>query len=173
VSIPLTLFAQLLALSLLAVGGGVVLIPELHRLLVDQLHLLDDAAFTGSIALAQAAPGPNVLFVAVLGYRAAGLPGALASMLGVMLPSATLAFLAARWLRSHHERLSVRAFKVGMAPLVIALMCATGYTLVIETPGTVHVLLALAAALLVWLTRTHLLVLIAGGALVGALGFLE
>ena len=65
----------------------------------------------------------------------------------------------------------VRAFKAGMAPIVIALMFATGWILAAGTPGWGHVLLTIASALLVWQTRLHLLVLIATGALLGALGW--
>ena len=171
-SVVLMLFLHFLGLSLLAIGGGIVLLPEIHRLLVDELGLLTDGSFTDAVAIAQAAPGPNVLFIAVLGHRAAGLPGALASMLGVMLPSLTLALLTTRWLRARQERAAVQAFKTAMAPLVIALMCASGWTLATQMPGHVHLLLTLFAAAIVWRTRVHLLALIAVGALVGALGWL-
>ncbi len=166
------LFAHFLAMSLLAIGGGVVLIPEVHRLMVEELKLMSDGTFTGAVALAQAAPGPNVLFVAVVGYRAAGLAGALACMLGVMLPASALTLLATRWLRAHQSLLGVQAFKLGLSPLVIGLMCASGWTLATETPGTRHVLLTVLAALLVWRTRVHLLLLLALGALVGVLGWI-
>ena len=70
------LFAHFLLLSLLAIGGAITVAPDMHRVLVDGLGLLTDAQFNASIAIAQAAPGPNVLFVAVMGYQAAGLAGA-------------------------------------------------------------------------------------------------
>ena len=78
-STALTLFGHFSALSLLAVGGAISLAPEMHRLMVGQLHLLTDSQFNASIAIAQAAPGPNVLFVAVLGYQAVGWLGAAAT----------------------------------------------------------------------------------------------
>jgi chromate transporter len=171
-NVALSLFGHFAGLSLLMIGGGVVLIPEIHRLLVAELHLLSDASFTGAVAIAQAAPGPNVLFIAVLGYRAAGVWGALATMLGAMLPAATLVFLGTRWLRVKQHLPAVRAFKLGMAPLVIAMMCATGWTLTMQTPGSRHVLVTLAAAGLVWKTRLHLLWLIGAGAALGALGWI-
>ncbi len=96
----LELFAHFLVLSLLAIGGGIVVAPDMHRLLVTQMGLLTDAQFSASIAIAQAAPGPNVLFVAVMGYQAAGLLGAAATLGGIMLPSTILALLASRWGRA-------------------------------------------------------------------------
>ena len=68
-----TLFGHFLLLSLLSIGGAITVAPDMHRVMVDQMGLLNDAQFNASIAIAQAAPGPNVLFVAVMGYQAAGL----------------------------------------------------------------------------------------------------
>lgn len=165
------LFGHFLILSLLAVGGAITVAPDMHRVLVGELGLLTDAQFNASIAIAQAAPGPNVLFVAVMGYQAAGLAGAAATMAGIMLPSTTLALAAARWSHARRDWRAVRAFKAGMAPLVIALMFATGWILTAQTPGWRHVLLTIAAALLAWRTRIHLLWMIGAGAVIGGMGW--
>jgi len=167
----LGLFGHFLLLSLLSIGGAITVVPDMHRVLVDQMGLLTDAQFNASIAIAQASPGPNVLFVAVMGYQAVGLVGAAVTLAGIMLPSTTLALAAARWGHARREWRGVRAFKAGMAPIVIALMFATGWILAAGTPGWGHVLLTIASALLVWQTRVHLLILIAAGALLGALGW--
>jgi chromate transporter len=167
----LALFGHCLLLSLLAIGGAITVAPDMHRVLVSEMGLLSDAQFNASIAIAQASPGPNVLFVAVMGYQAAGLAGAAVTLAGIMLPSTTLALGAARWSHARREWRAVRAFKTGMAPIVIALIFAVGWILTAETPGWRHILLTLAVTLLVWQTRVHLLVLIAAGALVGALGW--
>lgn len=166
----LQLFGHFLLLSFAAIGGAIVIAPEMHRLMVTQTGLLTDAQFSASIAIAQAAPGPNVLFVAVMGYQAAGLAGAAATLAGIMLPSSTLAFAASRWGHARQDWRAVRAFKAGMAPLTIALLVATGWILAASTAGWAHLALTVGAALLVWRTRIHLLVLIAIGAVLGALG---
>ena len=178
-------------LSLLSVGGAITTVPEMHRFLVAQNAWLTDSQFSASIALAQAAPGPNVLFVAVLGWNvgmASGggpangpLPWALASaamavsMVGIIIPSTTLTFFAARWGQRNRERAEVRAFKLSMAPVVIALLVATGWLLTASHGNPQQApllwLLTVASALLVWKTRIHLLWLIGAGALAGALGF--
>ena len=167
----LQLCGHFLLLSFAAIGGAIVIAPEMHRLMVTQTGLLTDAQFSASIAIAQAAPGPNVLFVAVMGYQAAGLAGAAATLIGIMLPSSMLAFAASRWSSARQDWRAVRAFKAGMAPITIALLVATGWILATNTPGRAHLLLTVAAALLVWRTRLHLLILIAVGACVGALGW--
>ncbi len=168
----LALFGHFLLLSLLAIGGAITVVPDMHRVLVDQMGLLTDAQFSASIAIAQASPGPNVPFVAVMGYQAAGLTGAAVTLLGIMLPSTTLALSAARWSHARRDWRAVQAFKAGMAPIVIGLLLATGGILTAETPGWRAGLLTLVAALLVWRTRVHVLVLVGAGAVVGALGWL-
>jgi len=168
----LALFGHFLLLSLLAIGGAITVVPDVHRVMVDQMGLLTDPQFSASIAIAQASPGPNVLFVAVMGYQAAGLPGAAVTLLGIMLPSTTLALAVARWGHARRDWRPVQAFKAGMAPIVIGLLFATGWILTTETPGWRPGLLTLAAAVLVWRTRVHLLVLVGAGAILGAAGWL-
>lgn len=165
------LFGHFLLLSLLAIGGAIVVAPDMHRVLVEQMGALTDAQFAASIAIGQAAPGPNILFVAVLGYQAAGLPGVAVTMLGVMLPSTTLALTVSRWSHARAHWLGVRAFKAGMAPITISLLVATGWILTANTPTTGLIIVTAAAALLVWRTRLHLLWMIVGGAIVGAVGW--
>jgi chromate transporter len=187
----LVLFLHFGSLSLLAVGGAITTAPAMHSYLVNERMWLTNSEFTTSIALAQAAPGPNVLFVALLGWQV-GLNAAGASattvqsmsmaamgmgvaMLGILLPSTTLTFLAARWGHQNRELRAVRAFKQAMAPIVIALLIATGWILVAEH-GNDHRqwplwLLAALSALVVWRTRIHLLWLLGFGAVAGALGW--
>ena len=181
------LFLYYLSLSLLAVGGAIATAPDMHRFLVERQAWLTDPQFNASIAIAQAAPGPNVLFIALLGWNVginAGGPGVMGwllgalgmavCMLGVMLPSSLLTWLATRWGHRNRERRSVRAFKQGMAPVVIGLLLATAWLLgsAHSNPATDLALWLLTAvcALLVWRTRLHLLWLLGAGALLGALG---
>jgi chromate transporter len=166
-------------LSLLSVGGAISTIPEMHRYLVDHRHWLTDPQFNGSIAIAQAAPGPNVLFVALMGWNVGqnaggGIPALAATALilvAVLLPSSTLTFFATRWLHRNRQRRAVRAFKQGMAPIVIALMFSTSWILasVHNNPATDLLLwlVTLATALIVWRTRIHILWLLATGAVLG------
>lgn len=167
----LALAGHFLLLSMLAVGGAIAVAPEMHRLLVNQHHLLSEAQFTSSIAIAQAAPGPNVLFVAVLGYQMNGLLGAATLMVAIMLPSTTLAFAAARWRHARRDWLPVRAFTAGMAPVTVALLVSTGWLLAGPASHWHSLLLSAAAAVVVWRTRLHLLWLIGAGAILGGLGW--
>ena len=186
----LELFTHFATLSLLGVGGAITTAPDMHRYLVHQQGWLSDAQFTSSIALSQAAPGPNVLFVALLGWNlglnAAGGPaagaiawwtallGVVVTLTAIMLPSSVLTYTATRWAHHNRELRAVRAFKTGMAPIVIALLVATGWLLTAAHNQPARDwplwLLTAGATLVVWRTKVHLLWLIGGGALLGAAG---
>lgn len=122
----LALFGHFLMLSLLAVGGALATAPEMHRFLVEQRGWLVDAQFSSSVAIAQAAPGPNLLFVAALGWNLAGPAGAAVTMFGMLLPSSLLTLGISRWAARHRQDLAVRAFIAGMVPLTIGLTFSTG-----------------------------------------------
>jgi chromate transporter len=178
------LFFHYLTLSLLSVGGAITTAPDMHRFLVDQQHWLTDEQFNASIAIAQAAPGPNVLFVALLGWNVglnaggmlAGLLGVLLSLLGILIPSTVLTYAAAQWGHRNREMRAVRAFKQGMAPIVVALLIATGWILASANGGSLRDwpvwLVTALTALIVWRTRTHLLWLLGAGALLGWYGLI-
>jgi len=180
----LTLFLHYLSLSLLSIGGAITTAPDMHRFLVDQQGWLTDAQFNASIAIAQAAPGPNVLFVALLGWNVGlnaggmltGLLGVLVAMTGILIPSTTLTYLAASWGHRNRELRAVRAFKQGMAPIVVALLIATGWILATTNGGTLKDwplwLVIATTALVVWRTRMHMLWLLGAGALLGYVGWI-
>lgn len=188
----LALLGQYMLLSLLSISGAITTVPDMHRYLVAQHGWLTDAQFSSSIAIAQAAPGPNVLFVALMGWNvglnaaggvaagpyawAMGLFGLMITMVGIMLPSTTLTYVATRWGHRNRDKRGVRAFKQGMAPVVIGLLIATGWVLSAgnhagDAPAWHIWLLTAVAALIVWRTRIHLLWLLGAGALLGAFGF--
>lgn len=185
------LFVHFTLLSLLAVGGAITTAPDMHRYLVTQQHWLTEAQFTTSIALAQAAPGPNVLFVALMGWQVGlnaagttsaawvqgmhGLFGVFLSMGGILLPSSLLTYTATRWAHRNQKLRAVRAFKAGMAPIVVALLIATGWLLATAQGQSMRNaplwLLTLLTTWVVWKTRIHMLWLLAGGALLGGFGW--
>ncbi len=168
----LQLFTHFAMLSLLAVGGAMTTAPDMHRYVVSQHGWLTDAQFAASVALAQAAPGPNVMFVAVIGFNVAGLAGALATLAGTLLPSTTLALAVSRWGRQNESARSLRAFNTGMAPITIGLLLATGWVLLRPSGGQVGALVLAAATVLVMLkTKISPVWLIAVGALAGVLGW--
>jgi chromate transporter len=167
------LFAHFLAMSMLAIGGAVAVAPEIHRYVVVQRGWIDDTQFSAAIALAQASPGPNLMFVPVIGYAVAGFGGAALALVGMLVPSTTLALAATRWGGKRRESRGVRAFVAGMAPITIGLLLSTGGLLALP-----HVhqpaawVLGLATVVLMLRTAINPVWLIAAGATVGALGWI-
>ncbi|MFZ6760661.1 chromate transporter [Undibacterium sp. Ji50W] len=180
----LQLFMHYMMLSLLSIGGAVSTLPDMHRYLVAQQGWLTDAQFNASVSIAQAAPGPNVLFIALMGWNVGmnaggmwtGLLGVLVTMTGILLPSTTLTYMAASWGHANRELRSVRAFKLGMAPIVIGLLLATGWIMAASHNQAAQDwplwLLTLTCAVVVWRTRLHLLWLLGAGAILGWFGLI-
>lgn len=175
----LQLLLHYLSLSLLSVGGAIASAPDMHRYLVDDQHLLTDPQFSASITIAQAAPGPNILFVALMGWNVglnagsmvSGLLGMSLTMVGMLLPSTVFTYTMTRWIHRNRELRPVRAFKLGMGPVVVGLVLATGWILASahDAPSKDWplYLLTLITVVLVLKTRIHLLWLLAAGALLG------
>ncbi len=164
----LAIFSQL---SLLAFGGGNVVIPEMQRQVVEVHGWMGTAAFTSLFALAQAAPGPNLMICALIGWQVAGLPGALVSMAGIVAPASLLTaitvsvwdrFRAAPWRR---------AVQSGIVPVTVGLVGASA-SLIVAGADTDWALAAITAMVVVlsMTTKLHPLWMLGGGALLGALG---
>ncbi len=188
------LFLHFASLSLLSVGGAIMLVPAMHQFFVEDHQWMSGDQFNASVSISQAAPGPNILFVALMGWYsgiawlvtampaagwglklAVGVVTALFALFAMMLPSTTLTYFAGRWAHTHQHLIAVKAFKQGMAPIVIALLIATGWVMG-RAHGDWHLdwaawLLTASAAALAWRTDIHLLALLAAGAVVGALGW--
>lgn len=143
----------------------------MHRVVVVQHGWLDDTTFTHLYAIAQAAPGPNVLVVTLIGWKVAGLAGALAATLAMCLPMSVLIYLLIdRW-ESFAGKRWQKAISLGVAPLAVGLVFS-GATLIAQSAGLGlgGWMLLLATAILSINSRLHPLWLIAAGAACGMLG---
>lgn len=170
----LEIFIRFFMLSLLATGGALALAPTMHKYLVVEKGLINDTQFISSVALAQSAPGPNVMFVTVLGWQAAGFWGALATTLGALIPSAFLAIYAGRKIVNNADSIWMKALREGLAPVAIGLTFATAIILLKPWAAEWRVwALMLASALVAYFTRLSPVYSIAAGALIGGFGFLR
>jgi chromate transporter len=167
----LELALQFLSLSLLSIGGANAIIPEMHLRAVDIEHWMTDADFSQMFALSQAAPGPNVLIVALIGWKAAGVPGALISMLAMCGPSSVLTYQVARaWDRFRTAPLRI-AIERGLAPVTVGLILSSGYVLTRATDHDWPAYAVTAATLLLAMAkRVHPLWMLAAAAGLGAFG---
>lgn len=160
------------ALSCLSIGGALTTAPEMHRYLVDGKGWLSDQQFTDSIALAQAAPGPNTLFVTLIGWQIGGIVGALVATVSMMLPSSLIAFYGYRLKLKHDDSRFVGALRRGLVPIAIGLTAAAGWLIAEKTDTNWRLsLLTIVSMMIVIRYRLNPLWLIALGAGLGALGW--
>ena len=161
---------QFLVLSLLSIGGANAVIPEIQRRAVDVEHWMTNADFTQMFALSQAAPGPNVLIVSLIGWKAAGIAGAIVAMLAMCGPSSLLTYQVARvWDRFRDAPLRI-AIQRALAPITIGLVLASGFVLMRTIDQDWRAFALTGVTLLLMLaTRLHPLWMLAAAAVLGAL----
>jgi chromate transporter len=167
----IALFLYFVMLSFLAVGGAPSVLPEMHRYVVEVHGWMTSAQFTELYTLAQVAPGPNVMYVPLIGWHVAGWLGAVATMLAMLVPSATLTLLVA-YLHARYPRAALGfAIRRGLTPVTIGLIVASGWILMsgADRDWRAYVLTA-ATVLLVTRTSFNPLGLLGMGAAAGMLG---
>lgn len=158
-------------ISTIAFGGPSAVLPETHRLFVDDGHWLSNAQFTGLFSIAQASPGLNTMYAALFGWQIAGLAGAVVSAAAMYGPSSLWAWLIERFTGGHRNAAWMVLMRHALAPVTIALLIASGY---IITRGADHTLRALVLTLLTvgisLRTRVNPLWLLGLGAALGVRG---
>lgn len=122
----LTLALYFMAMSLLAIGGGIAAVPEFQRLAVETHGWMTNREFADMFALAQLSPGPNILIVTLIGYHVAGLAGAAVTTVAMCGPSCLVAYAAGRaWDRVQGARWAI-IVQAAMVPIAIGLLAASG-----------------------------------------------
>lgn len=144
----LALFVKFASLAIFATGGALSLASDMHQYVVEEHGYITHANFIESIALARAAPGPNFLFVTVMGWQIAGLSGALATTFGLMVPAFVFPSIVARLGRRPGFSRFLDALQRGLGPVALGLMAATSVLLLrttaVDLAGTVTVVATLA-----------------------------
>jgi len=159
--------------SLMAVGGANVLLPELHRHVVDLNGWMSSTEFASLYAIAQAAPGPNVLIVSLIGWKLRGIPGALVATIGMCGPSSVLTYgVSLLWDRFKASPWR-RAIEQGLAPITIGLVLGSGCLLARAADLTFAAYAVTAVtAVVAYRSRFNPLWLLAAGAALGLTGLL-
>ncbi|MBU3593858.1 chromate transporter [Polynucleobacter sp. 71A-WALBACH] len=156
-------------LSILAVGGGTAVLPEMQSLLAHQFAI-DHTQFVHIYSIGQLAPGPNMLMVLVIGYKLAGLIGAGVVLLSFFLPSSVLCFYIGRLWNRFGESPWRRAIQNALEPISLGLMASGVYAVgkaSIVSPITL--VLALITFYLILKTKLNPVFLILGSGVIGAL----
>jgi len=162
------LFAKI---GMVAVGGVIALIPEIQREVVSVHGWMDAHTFATLFTLAQAAPGPNLLLVTLIGWYHAGLAGALVATGALVLPPAILTYFLSNAWRRLRGAPWLAPVQTGMNAVTVGLIAAAGILLVrASAVSWVALALAIGTTIVLLRTKIHPLWLLAGGAALGALG---
>jgi chromate transporter len=167
-----TLAGFVLLMSFMAVGSGLVaLTPELQRFVVDQHGWMSGAQFTRAFTIAQIAPGPNFLYVTLIGLEIAGWKGAVTVTVALAIPSLATTLAVMRYARGRGSARLRVALQQGVLPVSVGMMTAAAWVLFQSTGHDLRgVALAALAAAAILKTRLNPLWLVGLGALAGIAG---
>lgn len=153
-------------LSLMAVGGGTAVLPEMQTLLTQQFDI-NHTQFVHIYSIGQVAPGPNMLMVLIIGFKVAGILGAGAVLLAFFVPSSVLCFYMGRIWNHFSNNPWRRAVQNALEPISIGLMASGVYAVAkasIVNPATL--VLALVALYLILRTKINPVFVILGSGLI-------
>ena len=157
-------------LSVLAIGGVAPVLPELQRQVTDVHGYMDRPTFAALFALAQAAPGPNMMVSTLVGLHVAGVTGALVATGALIGPSSALTFVTARLWHRFRERRWRQVVQAGLVPVTVGLVAASAALLcTATTQGPITAGITGATAVVLVTTRWHPLWLLGAGAVLGVL----
>ena len=166
-----TLAIQFGVLSLLAFGGANAVLPEIHRQSVAVHHWMTDKDFAALFAIAQAAPGPNFLISTLVGWKAAGIAGALVATAAMCAPSCVATFWVIKLWDRHRDHPWRTAIGAGIAPVTVGLIFSSAYVLVRAADSNWRLAVVTAASAgIVYFTKLNPLWCLAGAALLGLTG---
>ena len=119
------LFLHFLMLWFLAIGGPSTIFPDIHRYVVEVHQLLTSTEFAELYTLAQVAPGPNAMYVTLIGWHLAGWRGVAATTIPLLVPATTLTLLVGHLNERYPDARIARAIRRGLMPITIGLVFAS------------------------------------------------
>ncbi len=157
-------------LSLMAFGGGFTILPEMQRQVVEVHQWMTAQEFSALFAMAQAAPGPNMMIVPLIGWHVAGWAGLLVSSVAKFGPSSIVTILVLGAWRRFKDKPWRRIVQAGLVPVTVGLVAASGALIAEASAANWRLaVLILLAMLLSMSKRIHPLWILAGGAVLGLL----
>ena len=161
------LFLSFLKIGAFTFGGGYAMVPLIEREVIDNRGWVAREDFLDLLTIAQSAPGPIALNTAVfVGYRIAGLWGALSALMGIVLPAFTIILLVAIFFADVRDNRVVDAAFKAMRPAVVALIVAPIVGLLKGVNRWLWILSA-AVAVAIWYFGISPVYLLAAGAVAG------
>jgi len=158
-------------LSLLAFGGGNTILPEMQRQVVEIHQWMTAEEFSALFALGQAAPGPNLMVVTLVGWHVAGWMGMLVTSIAKFGPSSILTILALHAWERFKDKSWRASIQSGLVPVTAGIVAASAL-LIAQASDTnwLLTLITICTALIAWKTRLHPLWLLFAGSMIGLFG---
>lgn len=168
----LSLFLKLSAFSVFAFGGINALLPVLYDLSVNQEHWINSQTFSDYFAIAQAAPGPNLMTVTLIGWNVGGVLGAAIATLAISWPSSIMIYFLQRFILRMQDKQKQQMIQFAAGALAVGLVLAAAWQISLQINHSfMAYALTIGAIAVTFFTRWHPLYLIAIGAILGILGF--
>jgi chromate transporter len=162
------LFWRFVIVSLLAFGGGGAALPLVERLAVSEMGWIAEQDFAAAVAFGYLTPGPVLITASFVGYRAAGLSGAVSATVGIFLMPWFLAAAAAQQLQRFMQHPWLAGFGRGAAPAVVGLLGVTALSIAKQSfTHWAYALIALTALGLALRTKLHPILILVGGVVLG------
>lgn len=166
------LFLSTLYLSTFTFGGGYVIVTLLKHKFVDELHWIDEDEMLDLVAIAQSSPGAIAVNGAiVVGYKLAGIPGILSSVLGAIIPPFVILTAVSLFYQTFRENFVIQALLNGMKSGVGAVIISVVYDMgsgIAKTRDGVLLLIMAAAFIANYIFHINVILIIAVTALIGA-----
>lgn len=169
----LKLFLSTFYLSAFTFGGGFVIIPLMKKKFVEQLGWIEEEEMLNLVAIAQASPGAVAVNAAILvGYRIAGLLGALISILGTVLPPLIIISVISLFYIAFRSNVVVNAVLQGMQAGVAAVIIDVVFNLgggILKDKEWVATTLMIGAFIATYVFKINVIFIIIGCGCIGAI----
>jgi chromate transporter len=167
------------SLSLLSIGGGNAVLPEMHLQAVRGHHWMTDSQFADIFSISQTAPGPSILIVTLVGYGAgltvggvpAAIVGGVIATVAMVVPAASLMYVVTLfWKKAQKAKWRI-AVEKGFAPLTVGLIMATSLVMsrTADHDWRAYLLTAICTAIFVF-TKTNPLIVVGAAGVIGYFG---
>ena len=167
------LFFSTMYLSAFTFGGGYVIITLLKKKFVDELHWIDQEEMLDFVAIAQSSPGPIAVNGAiVVGYKLAGIPGILVSVLGAIIPPFVILTVISLFYEAFKTNFVVQGLLSGMTAGVSAVIISVVWDMtagIIKSRDTVLIIVMVLAFILNYFLKINVIYIILSAALIGDL----
>ena len=168
-----TLFISTFTHSAFTFGGGYVIVPLMRKKFVETLGWIDEEEMLDLIAIAQSAPGPIAVNSSIIiGYRLAGIPGALVTTFGTVLPPMVILSVISQFYTAFRDNVVVslvlKGMGIGVAAVIVDVVCTMAKG-VVKTKDALWIIVMCVALVVALFTSLNVVFVILACGVVGAI----